>query len=139
MLSELVEQYGIWPTVDKRESIQKCLSAEISKAATADGEVLQLLCVFLFVIGNVEDSLLIWHAKNLNWDTFHSIGVELLCGAGLTSTRQYFLENSNEENAAKALAYLDECIEAGDFNDFSKSQLVTEFNDYYADIQHAED
>ena len=80
----------------------------------------------LFLIGNVEDSLAIWRAKQTNFDTSCGVHVQLLVGAGLESTLT-FLRASSEEDAQNAAAYIEECRAAGEFDDDYHAMLATHY------------
>ena len=62
----------------------------------------------LFCIGNVEDTTLIWQAKQKNQDTSSYIDVQLLCGAGYEETL-FYLEKMDGEQAHEELLYLRHC------------------------------
>lgn len=89
---ELLELYGLDPDEVNWEAIRQLLHQEIENQNLEDNEVLKLLCIMLFCIGNVEDTQLIWRAKRKNQDTGSYIDVQLLCGAGYERTL-FYLEN----------------------------------------------
>ncbi|MCM3783506.1 hypothetical protein M3231_11010 [Neobacillus mesonae] len=55
----------------------------MSDTDAEDNEYLKLLCMMLFSIGMVEDTLYIWKAKKKNFDAGIYIDAVLLCGAGV--------------------------------------------------------
>ncbi|WJM09855.1 hypothetical protein [Paenibacillus sp. PK1-4R] len=126
---ELLELYGLDPDEVNREAIRQLLHQEIENQNLEDNEVLKLLCIMLFCIGNVEDTELIWQAKQMNQDTSSYIDVQLLCGAGYEETL-FYLENMNGEQAHKEVLYLRQC-EPYDFVNFSKTEWVSNYKQYY--------
>lgn len=117
------------PDEINREGLRKLLHQEMENRNSEDKEILKLLCIMLFCIGNVEDTELIWQAKRKNQDTSSYIDVQLLCGAGYEETL-FYLENMDGEQANKELLYLRQC-EPYDFVDFSKVEWVSNYKRYY--------
>lgn len=126
---ELLQLYGLEPDELNRKDIRQLLHQEIENRNLEDNEVLKLLCIMLFCIGIVEDTTLIWQAKQKNQDTSSYIDVQLLCGAGYEETLIY-LEKMDGEQAHKELLYLRQC-EPYDFVDFSKVEWVLDYKRYY--------
>ncbi|WP_019910256.1 hypothetical protein [Paenibacillus sp. HW567] len=126
---QLLERFGIEPENQHRDSIRQLLQAEIKNEASEDNEYLRTLCILLFSIGIVEDTLLIWAAKRKNFDASAYIDVQLLCGAGVKETMKYLQAQPNEE-AQKQLAYLQQC-EPYDLEDFSKKEWMDGYKSYY--------
>ncbi|TDL67737.1 hypothetical protein E2R58_00510 [Paenibacillus amylolyticus] len=126
---ELLELYGLDPDEVNWEAIRQLLHQEIENQNLEDNEVLKLLCIMLFCIGNVEDTQLIWRAKRKNQDTGSYIDVQLLCGAGYERTL-FYLENMDGGQAHEELLYLKQC-EPYDFVDFSKVEWVSDYEQYY--------
>lgn len=126
---ELLELYGLETDEINREALRKLLHQEMENRNSEDNEILKLLCIMLFCIGNVEDTELIWQAKRKNQDTSSYIDVQLLCGAGYEETL-FYLENMDGEQANKELLYLRQC-EPYDFVDFSKAEWVSGYKRYY--------
>jgi len=52
--------------------------------------------------------------------------IQLLCGAGLEATRRH-LASQTGAAAADALARLNECAQAGDFEDFSPAEHLEQY------------
>ena len=73
----------------------------------------------LFKIANVEDSFLIWQAKEANFDTFCGLDIQLTVGAGVDETIAY-LKGLSNESASAAATYIEECRETGDFKNLDK-------------------
>ncbi|APO44655.1 hypothetical protein BS614_12040 [Paenibacillus xylanexedens] len=126
---ELLQLYGLEPDEVNREAIRQLLHQEMENRNLEDNEVLKLLCIMLFCIGNVEDTELIWQAKQKNQDTGSYIDVQLLCGAGYERTL-FYLENMDGGQAHEELLYLKQC-EPYDFVDFSKVHWVSDYKRYY--------
>ncbi|WP_405172071.1 hypothetical protein MHI12_07965 [Paenibacillus sp. FSL H8-0280] len=126
---KLLQLYKLEPDEVHREAIRQLLQQEIENRKSEDNEVLRLLCIMLFCIGNVEDTTLIWQAKRKNQDTGSYIDVQLLCGAGYEETL-FYLENMDGEQAQKELLYLKQC-EPYDLVDFSKMEWVSDYKQYY--------
>ena len=90
---------------------------------------IRLSAFLLFKIGNVEDSLLIWQAKECNFDTFCGLDIQLTVGAGVEKTIAY-LKNLNDSSAAAAAAYITECRDSGDFK--SLDNYTEDWNTYFS-------
>ncbi len=125
----MLQLYGVEPDEVHREAIRQLLQQEIENRKSENNEVLRLLCIMLFCIGNVEDTTLIWQAKQKNQDTSSYIDVQLLCGAGYEETL-FYLEKMDGEQAQEELLYLRHC-EPYDFVDFSKAEWVSNYKRYY--------
>jgi hypothetical protein len=126
---KVLELYGLDPDTKHRQQIRELLQQETENQEAVDHEYLKTLCIMLFCIGNVEDTVLIWQAKRKNQDTGSYIDVQLLCGAGYEKTVTY-LEQKHEESAGEQLNYLRKC-EPYDFIDFSKEEWVSNYKQYY--------
>lgn len=63
---------------------------------------LRLCGLLLFKIGNVEDSVLLWQVKTLDFDTYAGLDTQMLVGAGIDETIAY-LKSLNSESALKAV------------------------------------
>ncbi|WP_419891653.1 hypothetical protein [Paenibacillus xylanexedens] len=80
---ELLQLYGVEPDEVNREAIRQLLHQEMEDRNSEDNEILKLLCIMLFCIGNVEDTTLIWKAKRKNQDTSSYIDVQLYVVQGM--------------------------------------------------------
>ena len=89
-------------------------------------EDIMFACFNLGLQKQIEDCLKIWEAKNIDFDTFCGVDIQLLTFAGVQETIEY-LKQQKTEKAQAALKYVTECLEAGDFDDlhnyFSKDYL----------------
>jgi len=126
---EIIKRFGLEPDINHRKVIQSLLIEEINNSILEDNEYLKTLCIMLFSLGVVEDSLLIWKAKQKNFDTGFYIDVQLLCGAGFEQTME-FLKSIKEESVSQQIEYLEKCKRT-DFMTFNKEKLIEEYRKYY--------
>lgn len=131
---EVIDAFGLPPAADAAAAIRARLAREtdLEHAAQGRGDTLAMraLCAQLFMLGVVDDARLIWRAKSASMDAAFSIDVQLLCGAGLAETRAA-LSATGDPLAAGALRRIDECVEAGDFDEFSVDAFAAELIAYY--------
>ena len=76
-----------------------------------------ILMLFSYILGmhkNMEDCLKIWEAKTVDFDTFCLVDIQLVVFAGLEETIAFFKSQESDESK-DALKYVEECKEAGDF------------------------
>jgi hypothetical protein len=129
-----LERFGLKPDPSDLPVIRELLvsetQAESQQQGAGDTELMKLCCVQLFGQGDLQDALLIWRAKNASMDAACAVDIQLLCGAGLSATKEY-LARSTDQNAAAALQYLRECEAAGAFDDFSPGDWMKSYQDYY--------
>ncbi|GKV54480.1 hypothetical protein NCCP2222_04270 [Sporosarcina sp. NCCP-2222] len=125
----VLDQYGLEPDRIYSENIRTLLREEIDNKDAEDNDYLKTLCIMLFSIGAVEDSLLIWEAKQKNFDTSCYIDVQLLCGAEYDATLDYLLTAASEE-AVETMDYLMNHEET-DFASFSKGEIMNDYKRYY--------
>lgn len=69
--------------------------------------------------GQVEDSLKVWEAKRVDFDTYCGVDIQLVPFAGVDRTIS-FLQTQTEEEAKEALKYVLACLKAGDFDDLEQ-------------------
>ena len=74
--------------------------------------------LLMYQIGNLDDVLLLWSAKHVNFDTGCGFDIQFLVGAGVDSTIEYLVKSHNPD-AHDALCYIRECQKAGDFDNLS--------------------
>lgn len=79
-------------------------------------EDLMLACYILGLHQQLSDCLLIWNAKNTDFDSYCGVDIQLVVFAGVEKTIAY-LESIE---AKDALEYVTECKDAGDFDDLEK-------------------
>lgn len=125
----ILEEYGLEPDLQYRGTLRSLLKEEIKNEDSEDNEYLKTLCIMLFSIGEVEDSLIIWEAKEKNFDTSCYIDVQLLCGAGFDHTINYLMTIASKE-AIEAMNYLKKCKDT-DFASFSKREMINNYKQYY--------
>lgn len=129
-IAEQLEKYGLKPDSKYAEQIRKIIYQEINDEERESNELLKLGCIQLFAIGNVEDSLLIWEAKESNFDAHCYIDIELVCGAGLNETKEFLAEQDSVESK-ELLNNLLRYEESGDFDDFSVESKINEYKYYF--------
>jgi hypothetical protein len=86
------------------------------------GDSIMLACYLLGLHKNIEDCLRIWNTKNTDFDTFCYVDIQLVPFAGVDETIDYLKSLKNKE-AKKALKYVLDCKNSGDFD---------ELDSYYA-------
>src|SRR5258708_7595175 len=86
---DALQRFGLTPKADDLPTIRQLLVEETERARKHQGNepLLRLFCIQLFAHGDIEDTLLIWRAKQSNFDAACGIDVQLLCGAGLEATK----------------------------------------------------
>jgi hypothetical protein len=129
---EALKRFGLVPKAADIPAVRQILAAQIEAAENEedDSGLMKLCCIQLFSAGDVLDSMLIWSAKRSSFDNGINIDVQLLCGAGLDSTKTH-LAHSNSPEAADALQYLVECESCGDFERFAVEQVLEYYRFYY--------
>jgi hypothetical protein len=70
----------------------------------------------LFLLGQLEDVELLWQAKRASFDTWGTLDMQLLVGAGVSSTLAS-LHSIKQEWAEEARTYLEKSQQAGFFRD----------------------
>lgn len=78
----------------------------------------------------MQDSLLIWRAKESGFDNACNIDIQLMCGAGIDRTIEY-LKSLHITEAEKAVERICECKKRGDFDDFNVRSYIEFYNNYY--------
>lgn len=73
----------------------------------------------LSLVAQVEDVRLLWSAKTLDFDTGNGFDAQFLVGAGVSRTLSY-LHSLQEEWAAAAWTYLEQCQQVGDFTNLEQ-------------------
>jgi hypothetical protein len=77
-------------------------------------DTLKRCAYLLYRRGHVEDSQLLWEAKNVHFDAYAGLDIQLLIGAGFDATIAYL---KGQPDSAKEIEYLEACQRAGDFDD----------------------
>lgn len=97
----------------------------------SDGEYLAYAAYLLAIHKNPEDSLLIWEAKEIDFDIYCFLDIELCLGAGLDNTLSY-LKNSSHINSKSLFDYITECLNSDPIH-FKKNLPLyyEEFDQYY--------
>lgn len=132
--SESLKRFGLVPSDDALPHIRALLAQEADAERSGrdrEEDLALLCCVQLFSRGVPEDVLRIWDAKQSGMDLGCFLDVQLLCGAGLDTTKHYLASRSDPASAA-ALAFLENCERAGDFADFSPQAHLETYQRYFA-------
>jgi hypothetical protein len=132
-VDESLKLHGFVPDDATLPAIRKMLADEAAneRAGNPREEDLALLCcVQLFSRGLMEDVLRIWEAKCSGMDLGGYLDVEFLCGAGLNETKRFLAEQPSQE-AAQALAYINEWQVGGQFDDFSPQEHLEHYRRYF--------
>jgi hypothetical protein len=123
-VDSVLTQYGIEPKPEYREEIRNLLIEESLNENREDNEYLKTLCILLYTYGIVEDTLIIWKVKNIDYDTGCYIDGELLVGAGLEETITY-LRRINTSESKEELDYL------MTINFIGRQELLDFYRSYY--------
>jgi len=128
---DAIARFGLPPRARDLPEIRSELvnQAQLERSHRGDTLVMKEYAVLLFAAGQVDDSLLIWHAKSSSFDAGSSLDIQLLCGAGLQATLA-FLAATDSDDARAALAYIRKCED--DFADFKPSEHLKLYIQYYA-------
>lgn len=131
---EVLRRFGLPPEAAAADAIRWALRAEVEQERAGQGlgdtAAMRLLCAQLFWLGEQADVLRIWEAKRASFDAGCSIDVELLCLTGVEATRAWLAEQAGEA-AREALATLERCVAAGDFEGFGVEGWRVEILRYY--------
>ncbi|WP_305789347.1 hypothetical protein [Symbioplanes lichenis] len=129
---EALHHYGLHPTGPGLTDIRAMLVAETEAGVDdQDTELMLLCCVQLFNAGDPGDILTIWQAKKSSFDAHCGIDIQLLCGAGLETTKNHLAAHPDPA-AAAALHYLRECEATGDFDEFTVAAWSDNYASYYS-------
>ena len=117
---ELYQHYRQEPSIGFARTLLAELTA-LYQATYANGgdamgtDELRLAGYLVGLHQDVRDSLLLWRTKQLNFDTACEFDIQLVVFAGVEPTIAYLKEQQSEE-AAQAVAYIEGCQTAGDFD-----------------------
>ena len=128
-----LREFGLVPRDEDLPRIRELLAheAECERTHKDRGDDLALICcVQLFSRGQEQDILRIWDAKSSGFDLFSYLDVQLLCGCGLQATED-FLRRQPGKAAKDALAWLETCKAAGDFEEFSPASHLDYYRAYF--------
>ncbi|MFX1705650.1 hypothetical protein PV783_16910 [Chitinophaga sp. CC14] len=98
-------------TIALLDSLVDLRKAQPDKTGIED---IMFACLLVTLHRQIEDCLLIWKAKNIDFDTFCGVDIQLVPFMGVPATISY-LQASSDPDAPKALEYILECDEAADF------------------------
>lgn len=79
------------------------------------GDTIMLACYILGLHNEVEDCIAIWTAKNVDFDAYCYVDIQLAVFAGVKETIS-FLETQTTDDAVEALIYINKCKAAEDFD-----------------------
>jgi hypothetical protein len=129
---EALQKFGLPANPQDREEIRHLLMEETELAIKWEDreEMLRTLTLQLFSIGMVDDSILIWKAKQSSFDASCTVDIQFICGAGLGVTKEY-LAKSTDALAPEALDYLSECEQSGDFDGWTPQSSINSYRKYY--------
>lgn len=103
------DMYNFFQRNTNRDFAKAVLTTLMVLRGNLDNEVyiedLMLPAYIIGMHGFVEDSLLIWEAKNIDFDTYWGFDTELIVFAGIDETIA-FLNNANSPQAKKALDFV---------------------------------
>ena len=130
---ESLAAFGIVPKDEALPAIRALLAREAQlerQGHDREPDLALLCCVQLFASGHSEDILAIWDAKQAGMDLSVYLDVQFLCGMGLAEAKQYLASQSSEP-AVAALAYLERCEAAGDFEGFTPGSYLANYREYF--------
>ncbi|HVU57681.1 MAG TPA: hypothetical protein VHD83_21615 [Puia sp.] len=114
--SDLCKYFG---TVKNREFALELWNTVIELRKNPEKEILiddlMLACYILGLHQQVADCRLIWKAKNVDFDAFCGVDVQLMAFAGAAPAISY-LQTTNGDDVKAALKYMIDCSNAGDFD-----------------------
>jgi hypothetical protein len=129
-----LQRYGFQLNEDgaagARKVLRSLVESERSSQGTADTELMRLLCVQLFAMARPDDSVLIAEAREASFDAGASIGISLLCGAGVEKTLQW-LDHEQTEATQRASAAIRAAVSRGDFDGFDPAEELREYRSYW--------
>ncbi|RJL32798.1 hypothetical protein [Bailinhaonella thermotolerans] len=130
-------RHGLRPQGESLDEVRRILREQTGPEADpwdVDVDVLKLGSVQLFNAGDPADAELIWDAKTAGgMDSFCSIDVQLLCGAGLAETKEFLAGRPDADDPDGVLEWLVGCEAAGDFADFSPAAWSAVYDRYYGE------
>lgn len=84
-----------------------------------NGDNIMFVCYILGKHKEIQDSLTIWKAKNVDFDAACYVDIQLCVFNGIKETIEY-LKSINEKDAENALEHIVECENAGDFQEIEE-------------------
>jgi|LakMenE18May11ns_1017448.scaffolds.fasta_scaffold9860018_3 hypothetical protein len=101
------------------EILKKFILLRRTDNMTLGYQLLSYAACVLACHGKVEDCLLVWEAKQCDFDAFCALDIQLMMFAGVEETLT-FLSAARPEAAEEALEYIESCKEAGDFEELAE-------------------
>ncbi|MCC5613210.1 hypothetical protein LC612_42665 [Nostoc sp. CHAB 5834] len=130
-----IHAYGLRIAQEDAEAVRHVLNEQIRLETVSskytEEDLMKVSCVQLFSLGNLEDVLLIWEAKNSSMDAGCYIDAQLLCGAGFDPTVDY-LKSLDTKVDKDALEWILEVEQAGEFDEFSPESYIQYYEKYFS-------
>ena len=76
-------------------------------------------CYILGLHRQIEDCLIIWKVKNIDYDSYSGVDIQLIAFAGVAPTIS-FLQTTATDEAKDALEYVQACFIGGDFDNLER-------------------
>ena len=95
--------------------LNKLIKLRIDPIASISMEDLMLGCYILGLHQKIEDCLVIWKAKNVDFDSYCGVDIQLLAFSGVVPTINY-LQAINTAEAKELLERIKDCYKSGDFD-----------------------
>jgi len=128
--NELLARYGLVPVAADLAEIRRLVRSLTADEKRDSNEPLKTLCIQLFSAGIPSDALLIYKAKKSSFDAACYIDIQLVCGAGLETTKA-FLRESSEPAAKELLTVLQDGNSLRDFDGFTPERHLDFYRRYY--------
>jgi len=128
--NELLARYGLVPVAADLAEIRRLIRSLTADEKRDTNEPLKTLCIQLFSAGIPSDALLIYKAKKSSFDAACYIDIQLVCGAGLETTKA-FLRESSEPVAKELLTVLQDGNSLRDFDGFTPERHLDFYRRYY--------
>jgi hypothetical protein len=128
--NELLARYGLVPVAADLPEIRRLIRSLTADEKRDSNEPLKTLCIQLFSAGIPSDALLIYKAKMSSFDAACYIDIQLVCGAGLETTKAC-LSESSEPAAKQLLTVLQDGNSVRDFEGFTPERHLDFYRRYY--------
>jgi len=95
--------------------LQKITEMRKPNGSDVSGNTIMLGCYILGMHNDVKDCIAIWNAKNVDFDAYCYVDIQLALFAGINKTIEY-LDTVTTDDAVRALKYIKQCKAAGDLD-----------------------
>ncbi|BDD10837.1 hypothetical protein FUAX_32690 [Fulvitalea axinellae] len=85
-----------------------------------DGENIMFASYLVGLHKHVEDCLVIWKAKTIDFDASCLVDIQLVVFAGVDITLKYLKNLKSDDNSEELFKYIQDCKEAGDFDEIDE-------------------